>query len=104
MSGRLLPLSQGYSKHPHLPGAVYLRVYQSASGLSHPKISRQVSFGPDNWKHGALLRPLRHLDYPASVPSVRLIKPGDRTTQIVTIRFWAEHVVKLHKLEGLSTS
>jgi hypothetical protein len=43
----------------------------------------------------------RRLDHPASVLSVRPINPGDRTIQIVTIGFWAEHVVKLYKLEDL---
>jgi hypothetical protein len=35
------------------------------------------------------------------VLSVRPISPGDRGNQIVTIGFWAEHVVKLYKLEDL---
>ena len=63
-----------------------------------------MSFGPDNWSlinHKARPRLRRPLDHPASVLSVRPVKPGDRVIQIVTIGFWAEHVVKLYKLEGL---
>lgn len=33
--------------------------------------------------------------------SVRPISPGDKVNQVVTIGFWAEHVVKLYKLEDL---
>ena len=33
--------------------------------------------------------------------SVRPINPGDKVNQIVTIGFWAEHVVKLYRLEDL---
>ena len=63
-----------------------------------------MSLGPHIWSlidHEARLRLRRPLDHPASVLSVRPTKPGDRTIQIVSIGFWAEHVVKLYKLEGL---
>ena len=63
-----------------------------------------MSSGPDNWcfiNYEARLRLRRLLDHSASVLSVRPINPGDRTIQIVTIGFWAEHVVKLYKLDGL---
>ena len=63
-----------------------------------------MSFGRHNWNvinYGARLRLQRPLDRPASVLSVRPINTGDQGNQIVTIGFWAEHVIKLYKLEDL---
>ncbi len=49
----------------------------------------------------AHLRLRRSLPHPASVVSVRPISPGDKANPIVTIGFWAEHIVKLYRLEDL---